>query len=341
MSISKSRKTRKLTPCSGERKILVGEHGMRVKLDMTMPPPKHLDGVTRGKITQFSAGAARRLREALFSKSLATEHKTFGLTLTVPWHAETFEPLMEEWRATFRRFQISFLRRFPNSAAIYRNELQKRGAPHIHAVVYLSMLDISTLDISTLDGIRIILQLEFTRLWTRAVKKLYGGSRQHFIVHGIKLDELDPSNCGNLYRYLADHASKHKQDQLGYMGKQWGYINRTKLASRSVETLPPFDNSKHEAIFWRMIKKLTRYRLDHSLGSKWSDTHPLKSAAHPELWHLKGCWKRSPPFDSVYKGGHRRLGVIFTAGGADTVRKCYDFASALSRERMAALDRLE
>ena len=147
MSISKLRKTRNLTPCSAERRILVGEHGMRVKLDMTMPPPKHLDGVTRGKITQFSPGAARRLREALFSNSLATEHKTFGLTLTVPWHAETFEPLMEEWRATFRRFQISFLRRFPNSAAIYRNELQKRGAPHIHAVVYLSTLDISTLDI--------------------------------------------------------------------------------------------------------------------------------------------------------------------------------------------------
>lgn len=182
---------------------------------------------------------------------------------------------------------------------------------------------------------------QFIDLWTQAVKNLHGGSRQHFREHGIKLDELDPANCGNLYRYLADHASKHKQDQLGYMGKQWGYINRGKLVPRSLETLPPFDNSKHEAIFWRMIEKLTRYRLDHSFGSEWSKTHPLKSAAHPEWWHLKGCWKRSPPFDSVYKGGHRRLGVIFTAGGADTVRKCYYFASALSRERMAALDRLE
>ena len=121
--------------------IYFGERGMRVKLNVCKVQPKHLESVKRSEITTFSAASSRRLREALFNSSIP-DSIVLGLTLTVPWHADDFEPLMDEWRKTFERFRTAFIRRFPGSAVIYRNELQKRGAPHVHAVLYLSQKDL-------------------------------------------------------------------------------------------------------------------------------------------------------------------------------------------------------
>ena len=349
---------------SGERKFTLGNHGFRVALKTLKTRGSHLDGVTRGKITQFSSSSARRLREALFSLSI--EHSTVvGITLTVPWHADDFEPLMAEWRQVFKRFRAGFEYRFPSSAIIYRNELQRRGAPHIHAVCYLAHSDLQSkqMEAEKSGGARQSVKsqqpyaLELSKhihspnfvelcqplhaafqtlegLWLQSVgKNLHGGSMRDFQLHGVKFDVLDASDCGNLFRYLADHSSKHKTDQLGYAGKQWGFIGRQNLDSSSVTNLPPFISDKHEAIFWRMIRKLTRYRLDHSLGTEWSKNHPYKDANHPQWWFIKGgVWHRSPPFDCVYKGGHRRLGVVFVPGGRDTVIKAFDFAMHQARE---------
>lgn len=362
-SISNDKKFGNMALC-GERRFTLGNHGFRVTLKTLKSRGSHLDGVMRGKITQFSSSSARRLREALFGLSI--EHSSIvGLTLTVPWHASDFEPLMSEWRQVFKRFRSAFEYRFPNSAIIYRNELQRRGAPHIHAVCYLADLDLqsNTMEAEKSGGARRSVKSKQTNalelsehihspnsvelrqplhaafetlqgLWLQSVgKNLHGGSVRDFQLHGVKFDALDASDCGNLFRYLADHSSKHKTDQLGYAGKQWGFIGRQNLDGGSVQNLPPFIGDKHEAIFWRMIRKLTRYRVDHSLGTEWARKHPYKDARHPEWWFIKGgIWHYCPPFDCVYKGGRRRLGVVFVPGGRDTVIKAFNFAMQQARE---------
>ena len=60
----------------------------------------------------------------------------------------------------------------------------------------------------------------------------YGGSRSGAMSHSCKLEPLD--DLPALFRYVADHTSKHKQAQLGYHGKQWGYLNRHLLVCSGV-----------------------------------------------------------------------------------------------------------
>lgn len=134
----------------GQRKLVVGRNGLQVKI-RGVSRGNQLDEIKRGNITEFSRGAVRRLREALFKYSIPDAY-TVGVTLTVPWHALDFEPLMEEWRTAFERFRTAFARSFPSSAAIYRNEIQRRGAPHAHAVCYIAPADLKRVDLSGKRG---------------------------------------------------------------------------------------------------------------------------------------------------------------------------------------------
>lgn len=356
-SIADSGKVRKSPLVIGET-VSISPRGVRVRLKLATGQPKHLEDCKRGKITEFSNSAARRLREALWSLSIP-DSICLGVTLTVPWHAYDFEPLMGDWRDCFHRFGVSFRRAYPSSGLIFRNELQRRGAPHCHAVVYIAACDVPLLARSQTEAQMLrrfvdcvpsnvyeagdcecamrLRRQELTNsikgLWLRSVGRcLHGGRLSDFRLHGVTVDHLDPNDCGNLYRYLADHASKHKRDQLGYAGKQWGILNRTAFSTSQVEGLS-FDSPRHKVYFFRMLRKLTRYTIDRSIGSKWAETHPYKSSSHPEWWFIKGgVWHTTPPFGCVHKGGHRRVGHIFTSGGSDTLLRAFRFAQQLARE---------
>ena len=362
------------SPLVGQSQITVCREGLIVKVK-GLPRGSQLDGVKRGTIEGFSRGAARRLREALATLTMPFA-KVYGVTLTVPWHSDDFEPLMDEWRKVFNRFGVAFRRQFPHSAAIFRNEVQRRGAPHIHAVCYFASVDIDAArealdggvrgpacsrgltpqsprregwdaspphesgtpcgaEMSSLQSTsRQTISTAVRRLWVNAVgSNLHGGKLEHFIEHGVAVDCLDALNTRYMFRYLCDHASKHKREQLGYKGKQWGIIGRNNLTTEETEPLLPFESPRHEVIFRRMLRKLTRYTINHSIGSNWAKSHPIKSAAHPEWWFLKGVWKREPPFGCVHKGGRRRVGVIFVSGGELTVKRVFDASAIIANAR--------
>jgi hypothetical protein len=103
----------------------------------------------------------------------------------------------------------------------------------------------------------------------------------------VKVEPI--ADAGAMFRYLADHASKHKQAQLGYKGKQWGILGRSNLAEREAFHMPAFETPKHEAVFYRLLRKVMRYR--------------LKAERHN--------WKRNPPFGSVLKGSRRVVGDFY------------------------------
>ena len=68
-------------------------------------------------------------------------------------------------------------------------------------------------------------------LWLRSLNGfLGGGSLLAFSRHGVKVERLADRDA--MFRYISDHASKSKQAQLGYQGKQWGYIKKSLLSSR-------------------------------------------------------------------------------------------------------------
>lgn len=175
----------------------------------------------RGEIVSFSKDSSKRLRLALATQYIPSA-ALLGVTLTVPWRKQ-FDGYLDYYRECFNRFATSFRRDLPNSGAIFRHELQKRRMPHCHMIVYASESDFFSIDALTsyLFG-----------LWSRSCP-VRDGRHRDFLVYGVQVKSID--DLPGLWKYLADHASKKKQAQLGYQGKQWGYIRRKNFVSRDCD----------------------------------------------------------------------------------------------------------
>ena len=262
----------------------------------------------RGEITTFSTHARKRLRKCMLTESIPDAER-LGVTYTLPWKGKDFAPLMDEFRECWNRFGVSFRRAFPNSAMIYRVELQQNGKPHIHALTYIKYPDgIPVLGdapaVSSTDGNAVfgLTAMALQDLWSKSVPDLHHGSIIGFMRYGVKVEP--PKNDGAMMRYICDHTSKHKQAQLGYKGKQWGKIGQSNLVKATASILPDFESDRHEILFRRMLRKVMRYRITD--------------------YNKKRPWKRQPPFGSVLRGSSRSVGEFYI--GRDDVRRMWEFA---------------
>lgn len=258
----------------------------------------------RGEIGSFSTAARRRMREAMLTRYIEDAH-LIGCTFTVPWKGSNFEPLMDEFRECWHRFGVAFRRCYPHSAVIYRVELQERGAPHIHALTWMANEDAAGAGAAPVVALAPAAVLALAAfglrdMWLHSVPNLHRGSYRAFERYGVKVEPI--ADAGAMFRYLADHASKHKQAQLGYKGKQWGIIGDKNLKKRKPIQLPPFVSPRHEAIFLRLLRKVMRYR--------------LRVEHH--------AWKRLPPFGSVLKGSRRVIGDFYLR--QDTALRMFEHA---------------
>lgn len=219
--------------------------------------PKSETLKTRGKITEFSSHSRLRLRKSILQNSLPNS-KSFGLTLTVPWmyKKETLSEILLLYRKVFHRFCIAFSRKYKNSACIFRHELQQRKMPHTHIILYLSNNDSQSCDLLTSN---------IKSLWVNSLSDTISDCNiVGFLKYGIKLDKLD--NKLNMYRYIADHTSKSKQAQLGYIGKQWGFINRKNFVKEKPLFID-FESDEQKLFFMRHIKKLCHFSVKYREGN--------------------------------------------------------------------------
>lgn len=250
---------------------------------------KGKDG-TGGEITEFTPQARARLRRALMTRYVPDSDR-YGMTLTVPWIADNFGPLMDEFRECVHRFEVIFRRLLPTSAYIDRIELQQRGAPHLHAVVYVARTDARALVGTGAPArprqpaacVARAVSDALRDAWIRAVSPCgpHGGDWDAFGIHGADLDAMPDE--GRLMRYIFDHTSKAKQAQLGYKGKQWGMVGKSNLLTREALPLRPFEDAGHEARFVKALNRALRYRVE--------------------------C--PSAPFGYLWRGGRRKSGAFF------------------------------
>lgn len=302
--------------CLGSREMYIGRHGILEKTYTGKGLPEHLKSCKRGKVRGLSAGSVRRLRETLFTKRVDDSY-CLGSTFTVPWKTQSCtQEVLDRFGATFKRFRNRFVTDFPSSSFIYRVELQKRGAPHLHCVMYIAKDDCEK-DLAGRAAAmpdmarRALAKADIRDMWVNSLDgAITWGQYHNARRHSVDFDDLSGADCGALFRYLCDHASKKKQAQLGYPGRQWGVIGRDNLVSDPLVDVGAFPSAHCEGVFWRMIRKLTRYRISDETRAK--------------------KWKRPPVFGCVYRGGNRKHGVIFVKGGGDAVRRCYDFALSQS-----------
>lgn len=194
---------------------------------------------------------------------------------------------LREFPDTLRRFTIYFQRRFPQSGFIWRVELQQRGAPHLHCVAYLHQSDYALqADLPPTpnqgrvarDYVRCIdLYYDIAYLWCKSVfETAFIGSPiefEHWFDNqsqgnGLNIQTL-PSTSSAL-RYICDHASKRKQAQLGYRGRQWGLCGRRRFVQSSGERVLSEGDARIIKAN-RVLRKLRRYRIrkdDAPFGSK-------------------------------------------------------------------------
>ena len=82
--------------------------------------------------------------------------------------------------------------------------------------------------------------------------------------HAVRIDEVGGESNIGWWRYLAAHASKSKQSQLGWKGRQWGVINAKHLDLSNPVLIEL--TRKAEVKVMRCLKRLIRCRFASSHG---------------------------------------------------------------------------
>jgi len=171
-------------------------------------------GLKRGKITTMSSKASGRLRHWLL-----IQHCPWGqlwdVTLTIPG-----EVTPEEWDKLKRRIFKQWER--AGFAVVWRVELQKRGTPHLHCVVW-------TPADMPMEKRNHLLYVSWWECLPEE-KRFSAGAWKH-AAH-VKGPYTDIEQSPKWLAYVAAHASKRKKEQLGWKGKQWGIINRSLFSER-------------------------------------------------------------------------------------------------------------
>lgn len=96
-----------------------------------LPPRPQVGGGVRGKVTKFSREARKRMIKKLAEFDRETLSKALFITLTYP--AEY--PDGKRAKRDFFTFCKRLKRKYPGAGWLWREELQKRGAPHYHMLV--------------------------------------------------------------------------------------------------------------------------------------------------------------------------------------------------------------
>ena len=105
--------------------------------------------------------------------------------------------------------------------------------------------------------------------WTRAA---YAGG---FARHGVSVDGV--SSRGAMCQYLADHATKHKQAQLGYQGKQWGVLGQEWLRE-SVRRVLESPRDEYECRVCVLVRRaLARHNRPLDLSARHIERHKLRA----------------------------------------------------------------
>jgi len=233
-------------------------------------------GGLRSVISTFSHKSAARLRQLLAQIVCPAGWPCFGMTLTVP--GPNITP--EEWRRLWCAY-YHILRRMGNVALVWRIELQTRGQPHIHCICWckdgpyyvreawfyaLAILGPYEGPAVTAQGNAKLTQNESGETVQETIRVHDRAFWKGAVQHAVRIDEIgDESNIG-WWRYLAAHASKSKQSQLGWKGRQWGVFN-----ARHLDLAKPVLielTRKAEVLVMRYLKRLIRCRFASPHGKQ-------------------------------------------------------------------------
>lgn len=164
-------------------------------------------GGKRGKIKNFSAKSARRLRAFIFSLLYPARYM---ITLTYPLDF----PAPKEAKKHLRVFVQALLRRF-GDGVVWKLEPQKRGAPHFHLLFWTKYEDVKAL------------RKWVSQKWFEIVNS---GDEKHFKA-GTRVDVLDSKK--KIFLYVSKYVAKVENTAWEEPGRFWGKAGKLPVAPTS------------------------------------------------------------------------------------------------------------
>ena len=190
-----------------------------------------------GGIITFSAASSRNLKRKLLDLPYEGQGVAlYGVTLTIQAdaYASVSDPV-DTIRKHWQSFIVTMGKQIKAGAFdnrfmfVWRIELTQKGTPHWHCIV------------CTPQPADVLL---FQATWCRLVGKWYGyAPNMDIAAQYCRID-----NCSAAFAYVDTHAAKHKRDQLGWKGRQWGAICQTKEAKKFTRSKPSPSKTKKEDI---------------------------------------------------------------------------------------------
>lgn len=265
--------------------------GVLLNVPATVDLPRK-GGGERGEIRGWSKASRRRMRNFLLTHEAVPGNLLFGVTYTIPGNRCTDggkllpPPSPEECRHLFNHFQKNFLSR-NGCGMVWRLEIQTRGYAHWHGLVSCPpKLDgfypaDFMLKKYWLDALPVLGKFNFLQVWQS--REVILNDRYHSDVEGAGKKAADVQHeggRGSWLRYLQDHATKAKQEQVAIgFGRHWGVVGRTQFQNLKPDGSHEFTSRKSLARFLRMYHRLIRpvvsYRKRRELSRKF-DSRPFE-----------------------------------------------------------------
>lgn len=175
--------------------------------------------------------------------------RVFEVTLTIPG-----EVTPDELRVALKRLNNRWV--YVGVAALWRAELQKRGQPHLHMIVYMPE--------GTFEQWRAVTATTWLACLPERCRDVPGARQHAFLAKPALMVDgaLVPDEAW--MRYLVGHQSKRKVSQLGWKGRQWGRINQ-----KLFRPLPAEVVDFYESEYPKLNRLMRRYLRNYVERKKW------------------------------------------------------------------------
>ena len=229
----------------------------------------------RGKITVFSRSAQARMKRNMAKIPDADYQRSLLITLTYP----EFFPAPED-SGTYKRHLDLFFKRlerkFPETAAIWRLEFQKRGAAHYHFILFGC-----TKEDKVPESVRVVFQEWIAKAWYEVVKS---GDLKH-LKAGTSTEI--PRSSSRARNYVCKYISKNDLDGMAaHTGRHWGRFNRKNLPE--VFETDHLISARQGTLVNRVMRKLIAVNMKTAAWQRLKKFHTtrlsgLKSWTLPEF----------------------------------------------------------
>jgi hypothetical protein len=217
------------------------------------------------------------MRKFLITREPLQGLKLYGVTLTIPgnrWKDGRIQtPSPEECAKLFDHFGKNYVTR-QGCGMVWRLEVQARGVIHWHGIVAapatlkakgIEMPPAAALRFWWLDAIRVLGKHDFVQTWQG--REVIVQHCYHCDVPGAEIHSVDVQEEGSRgawLRYLQDHATKSKQEQIAQnVGRHWGVIGRKNFQQAKAEHRHKFSSNQTYHKFLRAYHRLTRPVMSH------------------------------------------------------------------------------